>query len=173
MKSISRIMTGAAAVAMVTLSAAAPAEARHRYGHRGGDGIDAGDVIAGVAILGGIAAIASAIDNDGRNYGYDNRYRYRNDYRSAVNSCANEAERYGRGRVQVTDVERRGNNSYRVRGVIQGGYDQYDRGYDRRYDNDYGRWDSDRDDRDGFTCTARSNGRITNFRVNDRGGYGY
>lgn len=173
MTKFSKLLTGAAAAALVTISTAAPAEARHRYGHRGGDGIDAGDVIAGVAILGGIAAIASAIDNDGRHYGYGNRYRYRDDYRNAVNSCAHEAERYGRGSVQVTDVERRGNNIYRVRGVIQGGYDRYDRGYDRRYDRDYGRYDYDRYDQDGFTCTARSNGRVTNFRVNDRGGYGY
>ena len=173
MKTLSKLTTGAVAFSMVALTAAAPAEARHRYGHRGGDGIDAGDVIAGVAILGGIAAIASAIDSDRSRYGYDNGYRYRDDYRNAVNSCANEAQRYGRGQVQVTDVERRGNNSYRVRGVIEAGYDRYDRGYDRRYERDYGRYDSDRYDRDGFTCTARSNGRVTNFRVNDRGGYGY
>lgn len=166
MKAITKIMTGAAAAAMLTVSAATPAEAQ-RYRHR--DGIDAGDIITGVAVLGGIAAITAAIGNEGSRYGYGNRYRYRSGYTNAVNACAYEAERYGRGRVQVLDVDRRGNDSFRVRGVINGGYDRYDRGYDRRYDRDYGRYDYDRGDRDGFSCTARSSGRITSFRVNDRG----
>jgi hypothetical protein len=66
MKKISKIVTGAAAAALVTTGfAAAPAEAqRYRtYDHRYYDrdrGIDAGDVIAGVAIIGGIAATAIA-----------------------------------------------------------------------------------------------------------------
>ena len=169
MKAVSKILTGAAAAALLATTAATPASAQYRRDR----GIDAGDIITGVAVLGGIAAIASAIGNDGNRYGYGYRNRYRNDYTYAVNACGREAERYGRGRVQITDVDRRGNNSYRVRGVIGGGYDRYDRGYDRRYDRDYGRYDYDRGDRDGFTCTARGNGRITNFRISDRGGYGW
>ncbi|HEY5724314.1 MAG TPA: hypothetical protein VIT45_18535 [Allosphingosinicella sp.] len=170
MKAVSKFITGAAAAAMLTVTAAAPASAQYR--HRD-SGIDAGDIATGVAILGGIAAITAAIGNDGSRYGYGYRNRYRDDYTYAVNACGREAERYGRGQVQITDVDRRGNNSYRVRGVIQAGYDRYDRGYDRRYDRDYGRNDYDRGDRDGFTCTVRGNGRITNFKVNDRGNYGY
>ena len=174
MTKLFKFAAGAATAAVLSVTFAAPADAQYYGRSRHYDrGIDAGDVIAGVAIIGGIAAIASAIGRDSDRYGYGNRYRYRDNYRDAVNACAYEAERYGRGRVQVTDVERRGNNSYRVRGVIEAGYDRYDRGYDRRYERDYGRWDSDRYDRDGFTCTARANGRVTNFRVNDRGGYGY
>lgn len=169
MKAVTKFITGAAAAAMLTVTAAAPASAQYRHRDRG---IDAGDIATGVAILGGIAAITAAINGDGSRYGYGNRYRYRDGYTNAVNACGYEAERYGRGRVQILDVDRRGNDSYRVRGVIQGGYDRYDRGYDRRYDRDYGRYDYDRRDRDGFTCTARGSGRITNFRVNDRG-YGY
>ena len=168
MKAVTKLITGAAAAAMLTVTAAAPASAQYRRDR----GIDAGDIAAGVAILGGIAAITAAIKGDSSRYGYGNRYRYRDGYSNAVNACGYEAQRYGRGGVQITDVDRRGNDSYRVRGVINGGYDRYDRGYDRRYDRDYGRYDYDRGDRDGFTCTARGNGRVTNFRVNDRG-YGY
>ena len=92
MNKISKLVTGAAAAALVTTGfAAAPAEAQ-RYRHYDRDnGIDAGDVIAGVAIIGGIAAIATALDNDGRSYGYDNRYRYRDNYRDAVNQCGYQA----------------------------------------------------------------------------------
>ena len=166
MKAVSKFLIASGAAAM-TLAAAAPAEAQYRYRDRD-RGIDAGDVITGVAILGGIAAIASAMDRDGSRYGYGYRSRYQGGYNYAVQSCGAEAQRYGRGRVQITDVDRTGNNSFRVRGVIGGGYDAYDRGYDRRYDRDFGRYDSDRGDRDGFTCFVRSNGRIQDFRVQDR-----
>jgi hypothetical protein len=169
MKAYSKILTGAATAALLTVSVATPAEAQFRRDRHRDSGIDAGDIITGVAILGGIAAVASAVDRDGRSYGYGYRDRYRDGYSNAVNACGREAERYGRGRVQITDVDRRGNDSYRVRGVIAGGYDAYDRGYDRRSDRDYGRYDYDRGDRDGFTCTARGSGRVTNFRVSDRG----
>jgi hypothetical protein len=165
MKAFSKLITGAAAAALLTVSAATPAEAQRR--HRDRDGVDAGDIVTGVAILGGIAAIAAAVSNDANRYGYGYRNRYRDGYSNAVQACGREAERYGHGRVQITDVDRRGNDSYRVRGVIAGGYDRYDRGQDRRYDRDYGRNDYDRGDRDGFTCTARGNGRILDFRVRD------
>lgn len=165
MKAVTKLITGAAAAAMLTVTAAAPASAQYRRDR----GIDSGDIATGVAILGGIAAITAAINGDSGRYGYGNRYRYRDGYSTAVNACGYEAQRYGRGEVQILDVDRRGNDSYRVRGVINAGYDRYDRGYDRRYDRDYGRYDYDRGDRDGFTCTARGNGRVTNFRVNDRG----
>jgi hypothetical protein len=178
MTRIAKLATGAAAAAMFTLTTAAPANAQYYgrtygYDYRYRDrGIDAGDIIGTVAVIGGIAAIASAIGRDSSRYGYDGRYRYRDGYRYAVNSCANEAERYGRGRVSITDVERVGNDRFRVRGIVGGGYDRYDRGYDYRRDYDRGYYDYDRYDRDGFTCTARGNGRITNFRLNDRA-YGY
>jgi hypothetical protein len=183
MKSFKKVVAGATAAAIATVAFAAPADAqyRDRYRHNRG-GIDAGDVIAGVAIIGGIAAIASALDNDGQRYGYGNRYRYRDDYRNAVNACGYEAQRYGRGRVSITDIDRRG-NGYRVRGVIdgqggfgggyggQGGYGGYD-GYGRndRYDrNDrYSRYDRyDRyDARVAFTCKTDSYGRVRDFDVN-------
>lgn len=158
MKKFPKILTGAAAAALLTTVAATPAQAQYRHYDRGG--IDAGDIIAGVAILGGIAAVAAALDDDDDRYDYDDRYRdrrgynYRDGYTTAVNACGYEARRYGRGQVRITDVDRRSRDRYRVRGVIEdGGY-----GYDR-----YGY--GNRRDRDRFTCTAYGNGRISDFDV--------
>jgi hypothetical protein len=50
-------MVSAAALSMV----ASPALAHGRHHHRHDDGIDGGDILAGVLIVGGIAAIASAV----------------------------------------------------------------------------------------------------------------
>ena len=145
-------LVGVATAAMMVGTAAAPAQAQYYGYNRYYDrdrGVDAGDIIAGVAVIGGIAAIAAAISNDGGRYGYDYRDRYRNDYTAAVNSCAYTAERYGQ--VRINDVDRTGANRYRVTGTVdRGGY-----GYDR-YDRYGGRY---------FTCSARTNGRVTNFRL--------
>ncbi len=159
MKAVTRYFAGAAAAAAMMAGAAAPAQAQSwdRYRDRGG--IDAGDIIAGVAVLGGIAAIVSALDRDTNRYGHDNRYRYRDDYRGAVNACAHEAQRLARGaNVRITDVDQRGSNRYRVEGVIdaRSGYANQWRG--NRFDQ-YGRHAS----RVGFECTAYGNGRITGF----------
>ena len=160
MKAVSKTMLGAGAAALAAISFAAPAEARHRD-----RGIDAGDIMTGIAVIGGIAAVTSAIGRDGSRYGYGYGYGYRDRYRGgynyAVQACANEAQRMGRGRVQITDVDRTGNDRYRVRGLVQGGYGGY--GYDR-YDRGYGGYDRGYG-RDDFTCTARGNGRITDFRL--------
>jgi hypothetical protein len=159
MNIISKLVTGTAAAALAIVSTATPAQASHR--DRGG--IDTGDVIAGVAIIGGIAAISAALsrdryDYDGYGRGYNYRDRYRGGYSQAVNSCAYQAERYGRGhgQVRIVDVDRRSGDRFRVRGVVESGYgyDGYGRGYDR-YDRGGSRT---------FTCTARGNGRISDFR---------
>jgi len=188
MKALTKYLAGAAAVAALTVTAASPAEAqifgRDRYDR---DGIDVGDIVTGVAVIGGLAAILGAFNRDGDRYGYDSRYRYRNDYQNAVNACAYEAERYGRGgRVSVTDVDRRGSDNYRVRGVIDAGYgnygsySRYDRAYDPRYDRAYdrgydARYDRRYDDRYGhygrydqrveFDCEVRADGRIRDFDI--------
>jgi hypothetical protein len=183
MKAVSKLITGAAAAALISVGVAAPAEARHRDRYRD-RGVDAGDIITGIAVLGGIAAVTSALGRDYGRYGHGYGNRYRGGYTAAVNSCAYEAERIGRGRVQITDVDRTGNDRYRVRGVVESGYDRggYDRGgygyenrygrYDNRYDNRYGRYDNryDRYDRyqrrgDDFTCHARGNGRVLDFNL--------
>ena len=187
MRKFAKIMTGAATAAIMTVTAAAPAEAQ-RYRNRD-RGIDAGDIITGVAVVGGIAAIASAIGNTSRGYqngygydrgyqsgygypgGYQGGYGYDRGYQSgygydnrsgygqsaAINACSYQAQRYGQGQVQIVDIDRSGNRSFRVRGVIdnnnnsgyynRGGYDRYDR-YSQRV---------------GFTCTARDNGRVIDF----------
>ena len=164
-----KFLLGSAAAAL-TLASAAPASAQYydRYGRRGGIGAE--EIAVGVAVLGGVAAILNAFDRDGGRYGYDNRYRNRDGYSAAVNACGSEAERYGRGQVRITDVDRRSNDRYEVEGVVEGGYGGYewDRGYDRRYEaRDYSRNYGER-----FTCVAYGNGRIRDFRLND-GGYRY
>ena len=189
MKALTKYLAGAAAAAAITVTAASPAQAQiFGRDHRDRGGIDTGDIITGVAVVGGIAAILGAFGRDGDRYGYDNRYRYRDDYSQAVNACGYQAERYGRGgRISVTDVDRRGSNSYRVRGVIDAGYANYGSNavygrYDAR-DDRYGRYDPrveryGRNDRYGnygrydqrveFACTARANGQVTDFDIDRR-----
>jgi hypothetical protein len=172
MKAMTKFLTGAAAAAALTVTAASPAQAQSW--DRRDRGIDVGDIITGVAVVGGIAAILGAFGRDGDRYGYSNRYRYRDGYQNAVNACAIEAERFGRGQVRITDVNRRGNDRFEVEGVIDGGgygyssYGRYDRGYDRRYDRrydrDYGRYNQ----RVEFDCEAYGNGRIRDFDIDRR-----
>lgn len=163
MKMLSKAALMATTGAM--LVTALPADARSYRRHH--DGIDAGDVIAGALIIGGIAAVASAASNSSRDR-YDDRYRdrgrgwddddryddrggyYNNGYssRSAVEQCVraarSEANRYG-GWARVTDVTRidRVRGGYEVRGrlVVE------DRGY--RNNRNWGNgWD--RNDRWGY-----------------------
>jgi hypothetical protein len=160
MKRIAKLSMVGGALALV----ASAALAQPRYRDRDDDDIDTEDVIAGVAILGGIAAIAAAVDRDSRSYGYRGRHRYREAYRNAVKACAFEAERFGRGGVRVNYVDRRGQNRYRVKGMIQ-------RGYGMRYDRwgaEYRRWGMDRSRNRYFACTARGNGRILDFDLSGR-----
>ena len=171
MKSVSKFMTGAAAAALIAVSTATPAMARDWDHHHGG--ISTGEAIAGIAIIGGAAAIATALTSDSHRYGYDYRYRYQGGYTAAVNSCGYEADRYGRGRVRITDVDRKSYDRYRVRGVIEGGYGRSDNGwggYGRgdRYDRYDSAYRSGGYGQVGFTCVARSDGRVTDFRT-DRG----
>src|SRR6478672_8355370 len=106
MKTISKALIGTVAAGAMAL-AASPAAARDRHD----DGIDAGDIIAGALVIGGIAAVASSIGKDrgyngtygGPYYGgrYDNRYgnNYGYDYnrygnsRQAVEQCVSAAQR--------------------------------------------------------------------------------
>jgi hypothetical protein len=165
-----KLLLAGAAAALATVSAA-PASAQYsrgyddRYDRR--SGIDTGDIVTGVAVIGGIAAILSALDRDGGRYGYDNRYRNRDSYSAAVNSCGREAERYGRGRVRITDVDRRSGDRYEVEGVVESGYGGYDTRYDRGYDRRYGGREYARDYGERFTCVAYGNGRIRDFRMRD------
>lgn len=114
---------------------------RRYRNHR--DRIDGGDVLAGILVIGGIAAIASAAEKNRdpranrRDYPRDDRrYDYRNDgrerdygagYRSngrgamdrAVDACAAEAARNGRV-DEIFDVERI-DGEWRVKGDYRDG----------------------------------------------------
>jgi hypothetical protein len=190
MKTVAKAALLAATAAMV--AAASPAQARDRY--RDNDRIDAGDVIAGALIIGGIAAIASAGSNHGyRDYDrYDRRYgddrydsyrenRWDNDYgygsRQAVDQCVRaaqrDASRYGRARItDVTDIERvRG--GYKIRGRLV--VEQRDRWGGRNNDGwnrngyYYDRYD-DGYDKGKFTCVSRY-GSVDELRLGGLRGY--
>jgi hypothetical protein len=129
----SLLSAGAAAAALVSVSA--PAAARD---HRGGDGISAGEVIAGAVILGGLAAVLSSGNDRDRSYdrGYDRGRDY--DYGRGGHS--------GYGRSDVTEIRNidRTRYGYRVTGklVVQDGWRGNNRGYgyrDRDRYNDYDR----------------------------------
>ena len=67
MKTITKALVGTVAAGAMAMASAAPAQAQYRDRDRGG--IDAGDIIAGALIIGGIAAVTGAIG--GRNRGYN------------------------------------------------------------------------------------------------------
>jgi hypothetical protein len=182
MNKLTKTMIGAGAAALMTVTAAAPAQAQWRSYDRD-DGIDVGDIVQGVVIAGAaaaaIAALSRAVGGGGYNggvyerpygypqggygypaggYGYpaSSGYGYGYGPQAAVSVCGAEAQRYGQGgRVTVTDVDRRGSYNYRVKGVIDAGYNG---GYNRGYGYGY-----DRYERMEFKCTARNDGRITDF----------
>lgn len=169
MKTFSKALVGTIAAGAVAASSATPALARD---HNNRGGIDAGEVIAGALVIGGIAAVAAAAsDNDRDNYRYgsdDYRYDragYRDGYREnnwrggnwrggqngnprgAVEQCVRTAERdagrYSYGKADVTDIRR-------VRETRDGfevkgriAVNTHGRGW-RRGDSDYGRgWGGD------------------------------
>jgi predicted secreted Zn-dependent protease len=102
-----RAVCWAAAAAWLAASAA-PAEARrwHRY-H---DDVDAGDVVAGAVLVGGIAAIANAITQGNRE---------KQD--AAVDACAGEAENRTGGRVSDIGRVSKSKGYYTVEGQIEQG----------------------------------------------------
>ncbi|WP_438730318.1 hypothetical protein ACR9YC_04265 [Parasphingorhabdus sp. DH2-15] len=94
-------------------------------------GIRGGDILAGILIIGGIAAIADAASNDNNNRRTyprrDRNQQQRNtrtttsDINAAADQCANAAEeRYGNG-SRVNDISRieRADNGFNVQGTIE------------------------------------------------------
>ena len=185
MKYLSKATLALAAAA--TAITATPAQAG-RFDRN--DGIDAGDVIAGALIIGGIAAVAvAASKNRDSRYDarYDDRYDRRGEYsrggydysdrrfgsRAAVDQCVRAAQRQASrfGRARVTDVTRieRVRGGYEVRGrvVVE------DRGYSRgrddwdRYGNRYDRY-NDGYDKGKFSCFARYDG-VADLRLSGLG----
>ena len=162
MKTISKALIGTVAAGAMALSAS-PAAARDRHD----DGIDAGDIIAGALVIGGIAAIASSIGNNRGyngtygapyygNYGYDyNRY---GNSRQAVQQCVNAAQRSAYG-ARVTDIRSidRKRDGYRVKGTVvvneRGG--GWGRSYNYRYSGRYY-------DQGKFSCDVRY-GRVVDL----------
>lgn len=171
----SRIATVLASLAIVAL-AAPPAMANHRNwggwsGHRHRDRIGTGDVLAGILILGGIAAVASAASNANKNKRRDSDYRYpdndnaqqrerssggyaddersdRQDWREsstgidgAINRCMDEVSR-GSTKVEEVDSVNREGDGWRVQGRTSGG--------------------------GNFTCVIDSDGRIRNVSIDGR-----
>lgn len=172
MRQLTKTFLGTVAAGAMAVTAAAPAAAEDRYRDRD-RGIDAGDVIAGAAVIGGIAILAGALGKDRDRYRYDDYryrdrdYRYRDqryyDPRTAVEQCVRTAElnarRYGFRYADVTEIRDvdRTRYGYRVKGRMvveeRDRYDRYDR-YDQRSryrDIDY--------DKGNFTCYADSRGR--------------
>ncbi len=159
MKNLNKALVGTVAAGAMAFSAA-PAVARDN------DRIDAGEVIAGALIIGGIAAVISSSkkDRDGRYYdrrGYRDRdyrrtnqryrdynqrgYRHRLSQREAITKCVNRAERrairYGARRADVTDIRdvERTRHGWKVKGRIAV-QSRYYRGSKRRgqgWGNDY------------------------------------
>jgi hypothetical protein len=152
---------------------------RHRWGrYRGRDRVDVGDVLAGVLIIGGIAAIANAAskNRDERNH-YpdtypDERQRYRQgDWRAdgsglerAVDMCVDEIER-GPDQVGTIDNASRTGDGWTVSGALDTGA-----GFSCRIDNngrirdidlggpraDYAPQDEDRQWSDDYYARARA-----------------
>ncbi len=166
MNKLNKALVGTATAAAMAVSAT-PAMAKDS---RNG-GPSAGEVIAGVAIIGAIAAIASS-SNKNRSYndatyrgaGYDSGHytqtRYSNNYRQinqreAVNRCVRAAESQAtrRGRANVTDIRdvNRTRNGYRVKGKI---LVEQARGRNQR--NGYS-------DEGKFTCNIEGN-RVSNVK---------
>jgi hypothetical protein len=105
--------------------------------HRGG--VDGGDILAGVLILGGIAAVASAVDSSNRDRDYRDypppppRTQGRYDYRDgparssstggldrAADICADAVDR-SIARVNSVDNVRRSPSGWDVDGTLEGG----------------------------------------------------
>ena len=191
MKAVSKILTGAAAVAAISIGAAAPAAAQYYpgggYGGYGGGGL--GDVITG--------AVLNSILRGQNPYGY-NQYYGVNTYdleRAAVQQCAAATEQrlngrysgrpvygsqygnynpyaYNQGTVyrvaQIDRVNRTRNGNMRVYGLAtnaayQGNYGQpYYGGYNQPYGGGYNNVRGNF----RFDCKFERNGRITDLKVN-------
>lgn len=154
------VLASAAALSLMATPALA-----HDRGWGGGwgrhhDDIDAGDVLAGILIIGGIAAIASAASGAAKQQRSQPDYRYPDpaprgnpgDYgvderpqwhegggiNAAVNRCIDEVSR-GKSGVDRVDGVNRDGDGWRVQGRLDGGA--------------------------GFACTIDGEGRIRNVNI--------
>mgnify|MGYP004501731303 CR=1 FL=1 len=144
-------MIAGVTTALVLATAAAPAEAQRRgerWHHRDRDrgGIGADEVLGGLLVVGGVAALAAALTKKG-DTGYEAEQR-------AVDACVREAEdggsRYNPARVTDIDEVVRRDGYFYVTGYMNVAGDSPD------------------PQAVGFSCTSRS-GRIYDFQRS--GGY--
>lgn len=160
------VLASAAAFSMIATPAMAGGYGGWGGGYRHRDRVDAGDVITGILIIGGIAAIASAASNNSKNKRYersgdDGRYedgRYEQDRNSrdyagddrpqwqegsgingAINRCLSEVGRGSSQNAEVDSVNRDG-DGWRVAGRSSGGE---------------------------FSCSIDRDGRVRNVQVGD------
>ena len=165
-----------AAVGALALAGATPAQAKHRD-----DRIDAGDVIAGALIIGGLAAILGSSSNNRYRDGYtyrDRDYRARGNPERAIRQCIRAVERDARRagyrfadvtEIRDVDRERRG---WEVKGrlvVDEGRHRGYrgDRYRGRNRYDDRGYYNRGRSfDQGRFKCEIHR-GRVVN--INYRG----
>ena len=150
MKAVSKILTSAAAVAAISLGAAAPAAALYYPGYGGYGGGGLGDVITG--------AVLNSILRGGNPYGY-NQYYGRNDYdleRAAVQQCAAATEQRLNGRYGGYNGYGGGYAGYNQ---PYGGYNQPYGGYNQPYTNGYNQANF------RFDCKFERNGRISDLKV--------
>jgi hypothetical protein len=150
-----RLTLGAVAATAMTATSFSPAMAQDRR-DRDRDGINAGEVIAGAVVIGGIAALAGAFDGDRNDRRYNDRdyrgdrfdrngYGVRGGSRNAVERCVraaeNQARRFGGYRyadvIDVRDLDRT-RDGFRVKGRISV--------------EGSPRWGGRRSDRGNFTC---------------------
>ena len=104
-----KLIAAAAGAALLSSVFVSPAEARGRW-HRHHDDIDAGDVVAGAVVIGGIAALASAI-------GSGNQAKQD----AAVDACSREAESRLENPVAEIAGVTRSKGYYTVEGSVEGG----------------------------------------------------
>jgi hypothetical protein len=109
MKTFTKTLIGTVATLAVVVGSAAPAMAQERYRHNDRGGIDAGDVLTGALIIGGIAAVAAAADND-RGGHRDRDYRG-DDYRGDDSRGDYRGENRG-GTYRDRDWDGRGTGWY-------------------------------------------------------------
>jgi len=179
MTTISKALFGTVAGGAMAMAAVTPAAAQDRNRDRDrdrGDGISAGEVIAGAVILGGIAAVIASSNNndrdryDDRDYRGNDRNGGRGDYgynsgnnaRTAVDQCVRAAERQAqRGSgvnaevYEVINIDRT-RRGFEINGRIAVRNEYRGRGWggDYRRNNRNTGWDEGR-----FTCEYR-NGRV-------------
>lgn len=118
---------------------------RHRHHKRGG--IGAGEVIAGVAVIGILAAIASAASKSKNRNGYGDI----NTEDRAADACAARVEQRYSTRVRAIDDVVRTRDGYQVRGTVE-------------------TRDSRDDDTQRFTCSVRF-GEVEDVRLSSEYAY--